>query len=118
MFDRCVNERIEIEIMRLIGFIMLYDHYKHMLAAQPAYLKGCVEHAKTFLKAIDGYAHVMRPSVSIRVYNPDAIIYEWEFNNLNITVECLKTGWRVNGIDYDNVDNVINDVISHISDAE
>lgn len=38
------NERIE--IMHLIGFVMLYDHYKHMLAAQPAYLKGYVEHAK------------------------------------------------------------------------
>ena len=84
------------------------------LAAQPAYLKGYVEHAKTFLKAIDGNAHVMHPSVSIRVYNPDAIIHEWESNNLNITVECLKTGWQVNGVD-DNVDNV---VISHISDAE
>lgn len=59
----------------------------------------------------------MHPSVSIRVYNPDAIIHERELNNLNITVECLKTGWRVNGAD-DNVDNVANDVISHISDAE
>ena len=57
------NERIE--IMHLIGFIMLYDHYKHMLAAQPAYLKGYVEHAKkTFREAIDGNAHVMHPSVS------------------------------------------------------
>lgn len=86
-----------------------------MLAALPTYLEGCVEHARTFLKTIDGNAHVTRPSVSIRVYNPDAIIYEWEFNNLNITVECLKTGWRVNGVDYDNVDDV---VISHISGAE
>lgn len=61
----------------------------------------------------------MHPSVSIRVYNPDVIIHEREFkNNLNITVECLKTGWRVNGVNYDNVDNVVNDVISHISDAE
>lgn len=51
---------------------MLYYHYKHMLAAKPAYLKGYVEHAKTFLKAIDGNAHVMHPSVSMRVYNPDA----------------------------------------------
>lgn len=58
-----------------------------MLAAQPAYLKGYVERAKkTFLKAIEWSAHVMRPSVSIRVYNPDAIIHEREFNNLNITV--------------------------------
>lgn len=57
----------------------------------------------------------MHPSVSIRVYNPDAMIYEWEFNNLNITVECLKTGLLVNGADDDNVDNV---VISHISGAE
>lgn len=57
----------------------------------------------------------MRPSVSIRAYNPDTIIHEREFNNLNITVECLKTGWRVNGADYDNVNNV---VISHISGAE
>lgn len=38
------NERIE--IMHLIVFVMLYDHYKHMLATQPAYLKGYVEHAK------------------------------------------------------------------------
>lgn len=44
MFDRGINERIE--IMRLIGFVMLYDHYKHMLAAQPAYLKVYVEYAK------------------------------------------------------------------------
>lgn len=44
MFDRGINERIE--IMHLIGFIMLYDHYKHMLAALSAYLKGYVEHAK------------------------------------------------------------------------
>lgn len=86
-----------------------------MLAAQPAYLKGYVEHARTFLKTIDGNAHVTRPSVSIRVYNQDAIIYEWEFDNLNITVECLKTGWRVNGVNYY---NVVNDVISHISGAE
>lgn len=71
------NERIE--IMHLIGFVMLYDHYKHMLAAQPAYLKGCIEHAKTFREAIDGNAHVMHPSVSIRVYNPDVIIHEREF---------------------------------------
>ena len=98
--------------------VKLYDHYKHMLAALPTYLEGYVEHARTFLKTIDGNAHVTRPSVSIRVYNPDAIIYEWEFNNLNITVECLKTGWRVNGVDYDNMDNVVNDVISHISGAE
>lgn len=50
-----------------------------MLAAQPAYLKGCIEHAKTFREAIDGNAHVMHPSVSIRVYNPDVIIHEREF---------------------------------------
>ena len=30
-----------------------------MLAAKPAYLKGYVEHAKTFLKAIDGDVYVM-----------------------------------------------------------
>lgn len=97
---------------------MLYDNYKRMLAEQPAYLKGCVEHAKTFLKAIDMNAHITHPSVSIRVYNPDAIIHEWKSDNLNIAVECLKTGWRMNGVDYDNVDNVVNDIISHISDAE